>query len=189
MQPSGVHSILTIRSARNEIHRQANVTGNHQSYSDRAIELINIRSSLSGQADLLWPSELAGAKAAITQLLNDLAGAEGERVSSEIIATADPSSGLQLINAALSTSPTGILANMDDARKNRLVQSLENRRHDYATQIAEPLLQRAQRAEVSLDGARSVSGVITEANTAFTLFGERDRSSTEQQSPSDAMIL
>jgi uncharacterized protein YecT (DUF1311 family) len=175
------NTVRSIRVIRNELRTRDIAAEGHRPFSERAKDLIEIRTKLAGQAELLWPSELAGAKATVTRSLNDMAAIEGDRVLAEIAKTTDSKAGTQLIKAASDTSATSFMANMDDARKAEFRQRLETRQTDYDLQIARPYLERAQNVQVSLDGARQVAGLIGESGAALAQMGEKNRKQLSAQ--------
>jgi hypothetical protein len=169
------HAVHTTRALRNEISTNAIAKDNRRTFPDRAKDMLAFRSRVSAKSELLWPSETAGAVAALTRSLNDMAAAEGDRVLAELARTRDPDAGLRLVSLAMRDDTTGILPNLDDARRTAIRARFEARQSEFAAAVAMPLVDRSRNLPTNIEGAREAAGIIRESPAAFALFGDRDR--------------
>jgi uncharacterized protein len=169
-----IYTLRSVRAIRNELKSGPAAAGGRD-FKVRANALIDIRTKLSGQSEFLWPSELKTAKDAITLSLNELGATEGDRALTEISRATDPVAGLQLIRTALGSGPADFMTLSDPSRRAVFRQRLDARQAELDAEAVRPFLDRADKAPVSLEGAKVIVSLIEEGKTAFALFSDADR--------------
>jgi hypothetical protein len=167
-----VQTIRTIRRIRHE------VKGAHGSaagaYEPASKMLVELRGRLDAQATLLWPSELAAARDAISKRLNAVALKEAEVVLARIAGLRDPADGLKAVREGF--EPNGFFGHLGANDNAGVSQRLEEHRRRFTVQVMQPVIDQALSAPVTVEGAKLAAGLAAQNASLFALLTSADQS-------------
>ena len=157
------HAVRSIRKARHAINDMKTADNTVVDFDQSARSLLEFRDAIKTQTAQLWPSERRLAEQRITDRLTSIARAEADRVLARLNTSSDATTGLSMVNDALATNRFAFLTHLESGQRQRVKGRLLELKRKFGEQIATPLLERAERAPQTLEGARTVATLISQS--------------------------
>ncbi|WP_425039323.1 peptidoglycan-binding protein [Primorskyibacter sp. S187A] len=153
---STVFAIRKIRAARNEINAAGRPPAPGEAFTEIAERVNAVKTLVSENEDVLWPSESKGVVGKLEQRLATLAKSQADAALAQVRALSEPREVFDAIRSASGD----FITYLDRADRNGFQVSLRQIGKDTAKTLMEPTLEIAALASNDLAGARQIESLM-----------------------------